>query len=169
MNDKEKLFYENKGLVWYVFKRNYKRTKRYRDDIIQSGYLGLWKACLTYKDDLKIKFSTYAYRCINNEMMKYVTNQLRYEGRYDTFTMLENKADLDVNDLVVDESSFDDVYINNILDCTQNKEIFELLLQGFTYDEIAEKVGCSRQMLYERLKNDKFKIKRRINNEKRIS
>ena len=38
-------FDKNTPLVYYIYDRYYKKYGRYREDLIQSGMLGLWKAC----------------------------------------------------------------------------------------------------------------------------
>ncbi len=58
------------GLIYSVINRYSKRFDR--DDLYQVGMLGLIEAYKNYKDDLKTKFSTYAYYYIVGEVNKYI-------------------------------------------------------------------------------------------------
>jgi len=40
------------------------------EDFEQVGFLGLWKACITYDPDKGARFSTYASTCIKNQLKK---------------------------------------------------------------------------------------------------
>ncbi len=74
--DIERIFTENKNLVYLVVNKRFP-TFIHDDDVIQSGYIGLWKAITTY-DDKKYAFSTYAYHCIYNEIGMYLRSFIKY-------------------------------------------------------------------------------------------
>lgn len=40
------------------------------EDIIQEGYVGLWKACLTFDESKGYKFATYAVACIRSQIFQ---------------------------------------------------------------------------------------------------
>lgn len=68
MNAKEKeLVEKNMGLVIFIAQK-YFNAGIEADDAISAGSLGLIKAANSFNLAKKIKFSTYASRCIENEM-----------------------------------------------------------------------------------------------------
>ena len=69
MND---LIVGNLGLVHFVIKKmNISNLNEY-DDFYQVGVIGLINAAKTYNDKLNKSFSTYAYICIKNEILRYL-------------------------------------------------------------------------------------------------
>lgn len=67
MKAKEILIHHNLRLVAHIVKK-YSGTEE-ADDLISAGSLGLIKAINTYKDGHNTQFSTYAARCIENEIL----------------------------------------------------------------------------------------------------
>lgn len=59
----EKLFLENMNLVPIVIKKMVGKSGA-TEDALQCGYIGLWKACLYFRENEGAKFTTYASRCI---------------------------------------------------------------------------------------------------------
>lgn len=67
---KNKLIEHNLRLVAHIVKKF--DTKEYmNDDLISIGTIGLIKGIDTYKDNKKTKITTYAARCIQNEILMY--------------------------------------------------------------------------------------------------
>ena len=64
--NKNELIEKNMNLVYFVISKYYP-TFIHDEDIVQSGMLGLCKAADKW-DESKSKFSTYAGRCIRNEI-----------------------------------------------------------------------------------------------------
>ena len=62
----EQAVVDNQNLVRFAINR-YFPGLREDEDIFQVGWIGLWKACLSY-DSSKSKLSTFAVRCIINEV-----------------------------------------------------------------------------------------------------
>ena len=72
--DRDKLVTDNLRLVYHLFNK-LKQTAIVADnkeDIISEGTVGLVKAANTYDPTKGVRFSTYASRCINNEMLMYI-------------------------------------------------------------------------------------------------
>lgn len=65
-----RLVEDNIPLVGYIVGKHYRNAPQLGefDDIIQIGSIGLCKAAETYRPDKGFKFSTYAGRCIRNEI-----------------------------------------------------------------------------------------------------
>lgn len=68
--EQEKLYEEHEGLVYAAIQKYYP-TWIHDEDVMQSGRIGLWKACTIF-DDSKAAFSTLAFECIRREVNKYL-------------------------------------------------------------------------------------------------
>lgn len=90
------------------------------DDYYQVGVIGLINATKTYNYNFKISFSTYAYICIKNEVLKYIKkNEKKYIS-------IEEKVndDLCIEDTIEDENCN---IIENIIINETNEELYEIL------------------------------------------
>ncbi len=67
---RELLIKHNLRLVAHIVKKYYS-TLTDQDDLISIGTIGLIKAVKSYDYEKKIKFATYASRCIENEILMY--------------------------------------------------------------------------------------------------
>lgn len=72
-NAKNKLVEHNLRLVAHIIKKYYHNTNN-QDDLVSIGTIGLIKAVNTYKPDKNIKLSSYASRCIENEILMHFRN-----------------------------------------------------------------------------------------------
>ena len=68
---REKLIIHNLRLVVYIAKK-FENTTVNIEDLISIGTIGLIKAVNTFSVDRKIKFATYASRCIENEILMFL-------------------------------------------------------------------------------------------------
>lgn len=90
------------------------------DDYYQVGVIGLINATKTYNYNFKISFSTYAYICIKNEVLKYIKkNEKKYIS-------IEEKVndDLCIEDTIEDENCN---IIETIIINETNEELYEIL------------------------------------------
>lgn len=67
---RNKLIEHNLRLVAHIVKK-YETNENNADDLISIGTIGLIKGIDTYKNDKKTKITTYAARCIQNEILMY--------------------------------------------------------------------------------------------------
>ena len=65
---KEELFNENKPLITYVINKMCLDNSKF-EDYFQIGAIGLWKAINCYKEEKGFEFSTFATKCIKNELL----------------------------------------------------------------------------------------------------
>lgn len=70
---RNKLIEHNLRLVAHIVKKF--DTKENNDDLISIGTIGLIKGIDTYSNDKKTKITTYAARCIQNEILMYFRSQ----------------------------------------------------------------------------------------------
>lgn len=76
-NARNKLIEHNLRLVAHIVKK-YDTKETMTDDLISIGTIGLIKGIDTYNDDKKTKITTYAARCIQNEILMYFRSQKKY-------------------------------------------------------------------------------------------
>ena len=118
--NKDVMFNENSGLIWKAIKdmHLYATKDMELDDYYQIGSMGLLRAIDTYDTDKGTQFSTYAVKCIKNEIGQYFQSQERDKRKMNTVTTSYNVETnvgdnkVEIIDCVVDFSStepFDEV------------------------------------------------------------
>lgn len=100
MNTKEKteLIEKNMGLVFFIAQK-YFDAGIDSDDAISAGSLGLVKAANSFDPAKKIKFSTYAGRCIENEILMCIRSAKRRQREVSLYKPVS--ADCDGGELLV--------------------------------------------------------------------
>jgi RNA polymerase sporulation-specific sigma factor len=73
------LIERNLRLVAHIIKKYY-TSEDDREDLISIGTIGLIKGINTYKPEKKVHLSTYASRCIENEILMYFRSQKKLSG-----------------------------------------------------------------------------------------
>lgn len=133
--EKEKMFAENYKLIYHVANRYVIKGGIEKDELYHSGLLGMVKALNTYDKNLgEAKFSTYAIRCITNEVLYFMRRERKHredhEGNHlhhleDSLKMDENGKPFEKGDTIEDESlpNMDDV----VYQSEQHQAIMTLL------------------------------------------
>lgn len=159
LNEAEKRFESNTGLVGHVMKSFNIRRNQY-DDIRHEGMIGLWKACVSFDDSRGIKFATYAVPCIRNQIGMFLRKQKK--TALDVSMQHVLNTDSDGNELTVEDTIADDrassftqdvlaresisELISIILNCGEpRKRLITLLkIAGKTQQEMADLLGISQ-------------------------
>lgn len=81
---REKLILHNMRLVAHVVKR-YGSSAEDPEDLISIGTIGLLKAVNTFHPDKGSKFSTYAIRCIENEILMFFRSRKKMRSEVSIF------------------------------------------------------------------------------------
>ena len=155
---KQKLIEENMNLVYSIVSKEYP-TYLHDEDIIQSGMLGLCKAADKW-DERKSKFSTYAWKCIRNEINQEFINRKPHAGNISLETRVGEDGTLgdilagDDNVGYVDDDTFYDQ-----LTCDEQK-VFQANKDGFTTEEMANRFGWNVQKVQKLLRLIRIKWKR---------
>ncbi len=114
MND---IITNNLGLVGFALKHfNIKSNYDY-EDYFQEGSIGLIKAARCYDENINVSFSTYAYKCIKNEIYKY----LKKEGKHNNISL---------NQIVYDDVELGDLIIDGA------KDILDIVIENETNEEL---------------------------------
>ena len=108
----DKLIEHNLRLVAHIVKKYY-ATGADPDDLVSIGTIGLIKAIKTFKPDKKIRLSSYASRCIDNEILMYFRS-MKKTAR-DISINEEIDSDSDGNALtLMDIMSVDDTIVEDL-------------------------------------------------------
>lgn len=160
----EELFEENQKLVYFVLNKYYDWLAQ-DEDIIQEGNLGLWKAAYSWNPS-KSKFSTYATTCILNQIKMELRKRSRMHN-FDEISLSTPVSDVDseltLEDVIPDKKDyFEEVEsvldfqckLNNLTD--KEKDVLSLLVQGYSQQDIANVMNCTRANI-SRIKRNFFK------------
>lgn len=147
------------------------------NDLFQEGLIGLDNAIKHYKDQKDIKFSTFAFLCIKRNIITAVRAASRkkhsvlnesfsidYHNNDDDhngFLNIISDANNSIEDLLVSKENLN--YYNKRLseDLTdQEKQVYELRLNGFNYDEISSALGKSIKSVESTLFRIRIKLKK---------
>jgi RNA polymerase sporulation-specific sigma factor len=118
---KEKLIHHNLRLVVHIVKK-YSQTEE-ADDLISVGSLGLIKAINTYKLGHGTQFSTYAARCIENEILMLIRANKKHKQNVSIEDIL-GKDDED-NEITIGDLSYNDDL--NVEDLVEKQNLSEKL------------------------------------------
>jgi RNA polymerase sporulation-specific sigma factor len=167
---KERLISHNLRLVAHIVKKY--STAGEADDLISVGVIGLIKAINTYKDDKGTQLSTYASRCIENEILMLI----RMNKKHNSVFSLEEKLghDTEGNEItLLDTIENEEI---DVLEKVESKILSEQLIKkmkkmltprefkiicmrygvlgtpALTQREVAQKMGISRSYI-SRLEN----------------
>lgn len=120
----EQRFEENCPLVGFIFQKHFKRYTgtQYHEDLMQEGYLALWRACLTFNESLGYQFSTYAGTSIRFGMNSF----LRKENKVSNRTV-------SIYDIIAEDGEGEELYLIDALSATPDisftKEIVDLCIR----------------------------------------
>lgn len=149
-----------------------------KDDLIQEGMIGLFKAIRDYSDRHDTRFKTFATLCISRQIATAVENAKRKKHtplnsyvsldaqdedgesmRYETLLSLASSPE----DKVIDKeraSALNDA-IQKVLS-PMEKEVLKLLLDGMNYVEIAHALSREEKSVDNALQRIKKKIKTQV-------
>lgn len=110
INARNVLVEHNLRLVAHIIKKYYQNSGS-QDDLVSIGTIGLIKAINTYDINKNIKLSSYASRCIENEILMHFRN-LRKSSQdvslNDTIDTDKDGNPLTLMDILADDSNIDD-------------------------------------------------------------
>ncbi len=157
----DKLIEHNLRLVAHVVKKYYSSSTE-QEDLISIGTIGLIKAVNSFDCEKGARFSTYAARCIENEVLMHFRSSKKDKNLvyiHDALDNDENKNSLTLNDVMADTfdlaascESKEDVKklykeIENLKDREREIVILRYGLCGkkpLTQREVAQKLDISR-------------------------
>lgn len=110
----EKIIEENIGLVKSIVNR-FKVSSFDKDDLMQAGLIGLWKAAYHYNEKMNVKFSTYA--------CKFIIGEIKEEMKKFQMIKISRKYYKIIRELKKDEKINEELIMKKTL-CDKNDIIF---------------------------------------------
>lgn len=130
----EDLIEANMGLVISIVNSFHPKTEQDREDYIQAGRIGLWKALKKYDPKIGCKFSPYARNPVRWEIIKLINNKKQSHIDYVQINdQTESYIDSDKLWEAIPE------YLN-----AEEKHVLSLKCMGYNFSEICKKIGRGR-------------------------
>lgn len=139
-----------------------------KEDLTQEGMLGLISAVYAFSENGKASFSTFANHCIKNRIISAVRSVSSAKH-----IPVELTVPLDSESTLIDESSPEDSLISQ----TESERIYRLIktaltekekkvflhfLAGLSYEEIAQKEGCTAKSVDSTLQRVRKKLREQL-------
>lgn len=172
--DKEQMIIDYLGLVGKIAGKYASDMNPY-DDLFQVGCIGLMKAVDDFDESRGFKFTTFAWKVIQNQIFKYLRKQKKHEKAYSLNNIVDVEEGIEFMDLLQDDSDleFDAVeevtfqeYRNSVeaIEFTDyQKQIMSYRRRGLSQNEIAQRVGFSQSIVSRHLKICKNKVLKELN------
>lgn len=132
-NARNKLVEHNLRLVAHISKKYYSTTND-QDDLISIGTIGLIKAVNTFSYEKGTKFSTYASRCISNEILMHFRNVKKTAGDIFISDPIDNESESS-NITLMDVFSDEESIIDSIDLKIKSKLLYECISKKLSYRE----------------------------------
>tara|TARA_R110000824_G_scaffold10866_1_gene47575 strand:+ start:65034 stop:65492 length:459 start_codon:yes stop_codon:yes gene_type:complete len=133
------LLEENMGLVISIVNRFNPKNTTERDDFIQAGRIGLWKALDKFCESRGTKFSPYAWNPIKWEIMKEIRSAMKHKH-----VPLNPDNDDDIGNYTSKESFWE--LIPSSL-TSEERDVIKLRLEGCNFKEISSEFDWSRALV----------------------
>jgi RNA polymerase sporulation-specific sigma factor len=135
-----------------------------KDDLMQEGRIGLFKAIMNYDPVKDASFNTFANLCIERQLINAVKNSNRQKhmplNNYVSLNGSDDDSSNETIDTVLNNSVEDPLdtitkkeYMNEINDTLDKnlsdfeKNVLDLLLKGYKYEEIAKKLDSNSKAI----------------------
>ena len=149
----EELYLANERLAHWVLAKYYSR-RQMDEDSQQVASIGLWKACVGFKESSGFTFSSDASRVMLNERNNYFRDSSRIYR--------DNYSDISLNTIVSDDGTTLEMALPGDMDVqfmdlngfwksltSKEKKIVKMLMNGLTNREIGKSMGVSNQRISE--------------------
>lgn len=163
-------FEENERLVFHVYHTEFGSHEEECEELISEGRLALWKACCNFNESRGVQFSTYAVTAIRNSIWNYL-NRIK---RHAMVCSLDEKISEDSDgcpmcliDTIGQEEDHTARYVlHHCLDqlADRDKQMVQLLMEGYTQLEISVKLGVSQPTVCRCLYRFRTLIEKEMNN-----
>ena len=165
MTKRDEIICENFSLVHHIIWRYYPALGD-DEDIYQIGCIGLIKAVDTFDIEAGNAFSTYAAKCIRNEIQMDLRKRKRWNAAIslESVVAINDDDELRIGDLLISE---DDKSVMSLMDyerlLDQREQIvLRYLLDGKSQGYIAEQIHTSRQNVCRIVRDMRLKWKKGV-------
>ena len=141
-----------------------------RDDLIQEGMIGLYKAIRDYREDHNSSFASFAELCITRQILSAINASRRQKHQpLNSFVSLsEQVSEQELR--LVDEETPEEIMISreNVIGMHERikerlskfeYQVLELYLKGYDYTQIAEKLGKQPKAIDNALQRIRSKVR----------
>lgn len=158
-------------LVPFIIGRCYGSTHRMDDDMMSVGYMALCYAALGYDPSCGVKFSTYAAKCIINELRKDARKVFKPAIQTGMAEIsLNSKLSEDDEEELLDKIVDHDVNIEiDVIDEMDRKEyeeiaplLFRRFVDGYSVSDIAKEHGISKQAISRKMSKEGRMLRHRL-------
>lgn len=140
-----------------------------REDLIQEGMIGLFKAIRDFEPENGAYFAAFARLCVERQMYTAIEAAARQKnaplnGYISLSEEAEHLTDRGIEEAVIEKASYQQSYeyIQQFLS-SMEKEVLELYLEGRDYTEIAVILGKKDKSIDNALQRIKTKIRKHTN------
>ncbi len=185
MEAKKILISHNLRLVAHIVKK-YSNSTKDADDLISVGAIGLIKAINSYSPDKGTQLSTYAARCIENEILMLFRMQKKHQGTIsleETLGADNDNSEVMLADIVADvqpdvmeqvESNILTEKLISLIKDTLSAREYKILVMrygiggtvAYTQREVAKKMGISRSYISRLEKKALDTIRKKVKEQK---
>lgn len=135
------------------------------DDLVQLGMCGLFKAIMGYKLDGDASFKTYASKVIKNEILSDIKRAYSHKGEVLLETDIVDVSEFSAGDTpessFLDNEEYEGLFENLLKNLSAlEKDVIKSYLEGYSYKEIAKKLGKTPKSIDSALSKAKTKIKK---------
>lgn len=148
----------NINLVRSIINKRYlSKNPELYEDMLQEGIVGLIKAEKTFDASLGYKFTTYAHRVINNEILMFLK---KYKNKHSAVVSYDNSIeDIDnevsYSDVLSEEVPKEYIDLHNAINRLKPKQretIYQVFFNDLIYKDAGEQLGgVSKQAVHKRL------------------
>ena len=140
------------------------------NDIMQEGYIGLEEAIRNFSQDSEASFYTFASLCIDRQILNYLRKLTGSKDKVlnDAIMIDDNlektlKDNYDIEKRLLGEDNNQQIIktINNSLTPFE-KNVFDLRIRGYSFEEIAKKLNKDLKSIYNTLQRIRVKVKKNI-------
>ena len=131
----EELIEKNMGLVLSIVNKFNPKNQTEKEDYIQAGRIGLWKALTKYSKNGGSKFSPYAWNPIRWEIIKEIRSLKAKHASIHT----EEESQRSSSD---SSTSFWEYVPSNLT--KKEEKVIQLRLEGYNFKEISVEMRCHR-------------------------
>ena len=145
-----------------------------REDLIQEGMIGLFKAIRDFKPENGAPFAAFAKLCVERQLYTAIEAAARMKnaplnGYISLSEEAENLMDGGIEDAVIEKASYQQIYSDVQMHLSQmERQVLELFLEGKNYTEIAVIMGKSDKSIDNALQRLKAKI-RKVQSETKLT
>lgn len=157
MKNEDSLLRDHLGLVNSIINGFYVPPGLDREDLVQVGLMGIFKANKQYKSNKDTEFSTYAYKSAKNEILKLLDKQKKYMNESNPLLIEPIDESLPMEKCIVAKAIKKDLE-------QEEKIIIDLLYKGYTQREIAKVLDTTQPNICQRIRRLKIKYQRKWGN-----